>query len=404
MKKYGYGDIAVFYRTNAQSRVLESTFTQARIPYSIVGGLRFYEREEVKDILSYIRLLLNPLDEISFLRIIGKPPRGIGSRTADAILEATIAQGRPFFQAGEEVESAQRAARVRDFCDMMKRLKEHLDASTPTGLLQEVYRQTGYSEWLKKQGREEKLHNLEELFNAVEEFARKNPQASISSFIEDVSLDLGAVDKGSSSSRESGRSPADDSGRVSLITLHNAKGLEFPVVFMAGMEEGIFPHFLSTDNPDDIQEERRLCYVGMTRAMERLFFTAARSRRLYGKNIEREISKFIREVPGELLLSFEENQLYSPRISYYAGETLPGTGDRYPRGRKASEKSREKGPTVSAGDLVVNDRVVHANFGKGTVRAIAGETATIAFDDDKVMKFMLKYTPIRKENEDGDRQ
>ncbi len=394
---YNYRDIAVFYRMNAQSRVLESTFTQAKIPYTIVGGLRFYEREEVKDILSYVKLLLNPMDEISLVRVIAKPPRGIGSRTADAIIEATIARGLPFYRAGEDdIFSAPRGARVREFLASMERLKSLLNSVSPPELLAEVYRATGYPEWLKKHGREEKLHNLEELYNAIEEFSKKNPTGTVAEFTEEVSLDQGLDNEGATGTIAS--------GRVFLITLHNAKGLEFPVVFMAGMEEGVFPHFLSGDRPEDSEEERRLCYVGMTRAMKRLFLTAARSRRLYGRNIEREVSKFIQEVPAELLVSAEENRLDSSRFSYYVGKTGHDNADRFRSGRKAVSRPAGNRQTVSAVNLQVNDRVVHASFGKGTVREVSGETATIAFDDEKTMKFMLKYTPIRKEDDDEDRQ
>jgi DNA helicase-2/ATP-dependent DNA helicase PcrA len=411
-KEYSYRDIAVFYRINAQSRVLESTFTQAKIPYTIVGGLRFYEREEVKDILSYIRLLLNPMDEISLGRVIAKPPRGIGSRTRDAMIEATIARGLPYYRADEEVVfSASRADRVKEFLASMKRLKALLKNASVSELVAEVYRETGYSEWLKKQGREEKLHNLEELYNAVEEFTKKNPAGTIAEFIEEVSLDQGSGDQGSgdqgSGDRRSGDAGEGDSAvsdRVFLITLHNAKGLEFPVVFMAGMEEGVFPHFLAGDRPEDTEEERRLCYVGMTRAMERLFLTAARSRRLYGRNIEREVSMFIREVPPKLLVSAEENRLDSVRFSYYDDGTGCKTADRFRHGGKAVSRAVGKGRTLSPHDLKVNDRVVHDSFGRGMVREVLGETALIAFDDGTVMKFMLKYTPIRKEDDDGDRR
>ncbi|MBN2322568.1 MAG: UvrD-helicase domain-containing protein [Spirochaetes bacterium] len=406
---YRYRDIAIFYRINAQSRVLESTFTQARIPYTIVGGLRFYEREEVKDILSYIRLLLNPLDEIALGRVIAKPPRGIGSRTKEAIIEATIARGLPYYRVVEKnVFSEPRASRVHEFLDFMKRLTSLLESASPQKLLEEVYRETGYSEWLKKQGKEEKLHNLEELYNAVEEFTRKNPAGTVAEFIEEVSLDQGSAEPRPGDGEGEGRTSAGD--RVFLITLHNAKGLEFPVVFMAGMEEGMFPHFLSGDRPEDVQEERRLCYVGMTRAMERLFLTAARSRRLYGRNIEREVSMFIREVPPTLLVSAEESRLESPRFSYYDGETGPVASARFGQGKKAVTGQMKSSRPVKAGlslsplDIKVNDRVVHASFGRGTVREVSGETALIAFDDETVMKFMLKYTPIRKEGDDEDRR
>jgi DNA helicase-2/ATP-dependent DNA helicase PcrA len=385
---YRYCDFAVFYRVNAQSRVLESTFTRARIPYKIVGGLRFYEREEIKDTLSYIRLLLNPMDEISLRRVIAKPPRGIGNRTIDWMVERTIARGLPFYRAAEEEEIPHsRARQVREFTVCMKELHDVVETSSPPELLSRIYREIGYTEWLRSGGKEEKLYNLDELYNAVEEFSRRNPASPISEFVEEVSLNQGAGEEEFADFRAN--------ERVFLITLHNAKGLEFPVVFMAGMEEGIFPHFLSGERREDLQEERRLCYVGMTRAMERLYFTAAKTRRLYGRSIERDVSNFIQEVPSELLVYREEKDLESQRFLYY---------DRGTDKRKAASSrtgARTSRTADEADRIEQNSRVVHEQYGKGKVMEVSGGIAVVEFDDGKIMKFMLKYTPIRKDDDYG---
>jgi len=383
---YRFSDFAVFYRMNAQSRVFESTFTQAKIPYTIVGGLRFYEREEVKDILSYIRLLLNPMDEVSLRRVIAKPPRGIGQRTVDRMVDSTIALGLPFYRAAEEDDIfASRGRKVKEFIAFMKDLEGQLDTGTSSDLLTKIYEETGYPEWLEEQRKEDKLHNLDELYNAVEEFSRRNPSSPISEFIEEVSLNQGSGEEGTAGNGAN--------NRVFLITLHNAKGLEFPVVFIAGMEEGVFPHFLSGERPEDLQEERRLCYVGMTRAMERLYFTAARIRRLYGRSIERGVSNFMTEVPGELLVCREEKGFDSPKVSYY---------DRGIEKKRTAPKSAVPRTRVPVDDLEENTRIVHEHFGKGRVLEVSKGIAVIRFDDGQVMKFMLQYTPIRKDNDDGD--
>ena len=381
---YRYGDFAVFYRINAQSRIFESTFTQEKIPYTIVGGLRFYEREEVKDILAYIRLLLNPMDEISLRRAVSKPPRGIGRRTVDAMVSSTISLGLPFYRAAESEDMPpSRRRRVEEFVLFMRELESAKDTIPFPDLLTKIYEETGYAQWLGGKNNEEKLHNLEELYNAAEEFSRKNPSSPISEFVEEVSLNQAA-----------GEGENEDSGtdnRVFLITLHNAKGLEYPVVFMAGMEEGVFPHFLSGERPEDMQEERRLCYVGMTRAMERLYFTAAETRRLYGRSIERAVSSFIKEVPAELLLYREEKEFESRRFSYY------DRGDKKRRAPLYGGGISKKGTAIEE-----NSRVVHAHFGKGIVLEVEKGIAVIRFDDGKIMKFMLQYTPIRRENDHGD--
>jgi DNA helicase-2/ATP-dependent DNA helicase PcrA len=382
---YNYSDMAVFYRMNAQSRSFESAFSQLRIPYTIVGGLRFYEREEIKDILSYIRLVINPMDEISLRRVIAKPPRRIGSKTVDTLIRCTIRRGVPFYRFEEcaEIQSS-RLKKLSSFAELALGLRECMYETSPPEFLRRIYDETGYVEWLTEQHKEEKLANLDELYNAVEEFAKRNTAAPISEFVEEVSLNQAAGEE------------EFQNNRVFLITLHNAKGLEFPVVFIAGMEEGIFPHYLSGGHKDDLEEERRLCYVGMTRAMERLYLTAAKARRLYGRSIERGISTFILEVPKELLLYKEEKGLEDGGISYYSS---------YARNRVLHDTTQIDGHagTGHFDEIEKDARVIHKQFGRGRVMEVEEGIAVIRFDDGKTMKFMIKYTPITRVESDEDR-
>jgi DNA helicase-2/ATP-dependent DNA helicase PcrA len=377
---YRYSDCAVFYRMNAQSRVFESVFNQDRIPYTVVGGLRFFEREEIKDILAYIRLAINPMDEIALRRISNRPPRGIGQRTVNAMVKACMDRGYSILHRDNDLPIAlSRKKLVLTFTDLIADIGERITKQDPPSLLRHVYTSSGYLEWLDQEQKEEKVKNLEELYNAVFEFHRSSPGSSIVDFVEEVSLNQGA------------RDDEFKDNRVHLITLHNAKGLEFPVVFMAGMEEGVFPHYLSGETSRDLQEERRLCYVGMTRAMERLYLTAAKSRLLWGRTVERDVSQFIREIPKDLLIEreFGVSASYGPlwRSGGSQAEFLSGSGH-----KKRSIVERDNS------NIMVNSRVVHESFGRGTVRSLQDEIAEIEFDDGKVMKFMLKYTPIQIEN------
>jgi len=378
---YKFSDFAVFYRMNAQSRIFESTFTRMNIPYTVVGSLRFYEREEIKDILSYLRLALNPMDEVALRRIINKPPRGIGKKTLQVLFEETIARGHPFHDPRDLQGAGSRRKNLTDFIELMIDIKDMMDRLSPPDAVKSIYRRTGYLEWLINEGKDEKKENLGELYNAVIEFASSSPGAELVDFVEDLSL--------------SGVQEFELGNTVHLITLHNAKGLEFPVVFMAGMEDGIFPHYLAGERQRDLQEERRLCYVGMTRAMEKLYLTAARQRMLYGRTVEREPSIFLEEIPKDLLIK-KEGVIREQN----GRQTLRFTGRRMPSfnlSRPDADDSKGKSGRKTGAGIKESDRVVHEVFGSGIVSSLNNDIAEIRFDDGKVMKFMLKYTPIRKE-------
>jgi len=381
---YRYSDIAIFYRVNAQSRVFESVFSRVYIPFMVVGGPRFYEREEIKDILAYLRLAINPMDEISLSRIANKPPRGIGVKTVEKVVKSTIERGLSIFSFGENNSIPRsRISRVTDFIELCAELNRMVPVSDPPQLLKLLFDTSGYLEWLHREGEEERIKNLEELYNAVEEFSKEHPGSPISDFVEEVTLSQGGIE-------------GDGQGdRVYLITLHNAKGLEFPVVFIAGMEDGVFPHYLSGDNVSDLQEERRLCYVGMTRAMERLYFSAAKVRKLYGRSIERGLSQFLMELPSELIDYSDEGDYFTP--SLISGRRTSGLQGASLWGKSPRSRPRER----EVPDLEVDDRVIHEQYGRGKVVELEKGVASIHFEDGKRMKFLLKYTPLRKDQEVG---
>ena len=334
---------------------------------------KHHEREEIKDILAYLKLAINPMDEISFSRIANKPPRGIGIKTVEVVIRSTVERGNPIFSLGNKNSIPKsRLTRVTDFIELCAELNRMVALSDPMLLLKLLFDASGYLEWLRRAGEEERIHNLEELYNAVEEFSKEHPGAPISDFVEEVTLSQGGIE---------GDGQAD---RVYLITLHNAKGLEFPAVFIAGMEDGIFPHYLSGDSVSDLQEERRLCYVGMTRAMERLYLSAAKVRKLYGRSVERGLSKFLMELPSELVDHREEGDSITP-TSMRVDTGL--------RGRAPRPMPRER----QVPDLEVEDRVIHEQYGRGIVVELEEGIASIQFDDGNRMKFLLKYTPLKKD-------
>jgi DNA helicase-2/ATP-dependent DNA helicase PcrA len=290
-------DIAVFYRTNAQSRVLEDALRRASIPYTIVGGVRFYERREVKDIVAYLRLLVNPQDDMAFRRAVATPSRGVGKATLDRLAEHARSRGLWLLAACAQLPAdfpAKPRRALEDFGRLMTRLAERRSAMTLPAFIDEVCTASGYREALRAERTAEaeaRLENLEELVAASEEFvaaqeAQGASDARLEAFLDSIALvaDVDELDP--------------EAGAVTLMTLHSAKGLEFPVVFLTGLEEGVFPHARSLDDPEELEEERRLCYVGLTRAKQRLFLSYALHRRIQGYGVC-EPSRFLLEIPKE---------------------------------------------------------------------------------------------------------
>ena len=375
-------DIAVFYRTNAQSRVVEDALVADGIPYRMVGGIRFYERLEIKDMLAYLKVLDNPADEVSLRRIINTPPRGIGETTLDRIAEYAAAQGMTLYQAVRRAATgnlvgAGPKGKIAGFVALMEGFAERAAAEPLSDLASRIVQETGYASRLKEERSEEaqeRLDNLGELLAALAEFERTSEEQSLSAFLEQVALvsDL---------EREVTGSPS-----VTLMTLHAAKGLEFPLVFMIGMEERIFPHVRALEDPEQMEEERRLCYVGMTRAMKRLVITNARRRRLFGVEQSNLPSRFIGDIPAEYLDAEAE---YQPGFVFGRDDAATSSFGRMNGARTANHEPRhslagvlerpaEEFPEIEVvpeetEGIVLGMRVRHAKFGVGTIRKIEGE-------------------------------
>ena len=394
-----YGDCCVLYRTNAQSRSLEEGLRRRAIPYQIIGGVRFYERKEIKDILAYLRVIANPHDHVSLMRILNVPTRGIGSSTIQRVQHAAIEWGTSFYGAmgrlaGSSAESgaeaqvaaAPRKALVR-FWEMMERLRQR-DLSTCGGLgrlLDELLRQTAYQEWLRQEfggGAESRIENIQELFSAIEEFeedavdeitGESSGGRSLSMFLDQAAL-VSDVD-----------SFAQDEGAVLLMTLHSSKGLEFPIVFLVGMEEGLFPHSRSLAEPAEMEEERRLCYVGMTRARSHLYVIHTEMRRLYGSVQWNAPSRFLEEIPNELFECVTHGvDVYDKPVLAHHGARAWTDEPMSPSGWDgASAVDAEAGgngvaaqpngePAGHIDDIAVGVRVRHPLWGVGTVKLSEG--------------------------------
>ncbi len=370
--------VAVFYRTNAQSRVIEDALVAAGIPYHMVGGVRFYERMEVKDILAYLKVLDNPADEVSLKRIINTPARGIGLATLDRIGELAVRQGVPFIDAVREAATggllgSGPRGKVAGFVALMERFGALVGTIPLSELASRIIHDTGYADRLKEERTdeaEERLANLQELVSALTEFERRSEDRSLSAFLEQVAL-VSDLERGTDT-RES----------ATLMTLHAAKGLEFPVVFMTGVEEKIFPHVRSLDDPEGMEEERRLCYVGMTRARERLYLSNARRRRIFGQDQFNPPSRFLGEIPRELLDLEDE---YQPSFGFGRRDVGTAGGRQERREEPAHNLAAVFGaaeetcndvevvPDEEEGEMVrLGMKVRHPKFGVGTIRKIEG--------------------------------
>ncbi len=392
-------DVAVFYRTNAQSRAVEDTLVADGIPYHMVGGMRFYERLEIKDLLAYLKVLDNRADEVALRRIINMPTRGIGQATVDRISELAAGQELSMYDALQEAAQSSLLAtgarsKVADFARLLEKLRALAGELTLAELAAKVMEESGYAPRLREERSDEaadRLANLQELLVAMEQFSGSNPDAGLSAFLEQVALvsDLERTAAG----RES----------ATLMTLHAAKGLEFPVVFMVGMEERLFPHVRALDDPEQMEEERRLCYVGMTRARERLYLTNARRRRIFGQDQYNPPARFLGDIPRELL-DQEENQgmgneewgMQQQSSLVSAVTPLPNAGEHNLAAIFASPEmiaaagsnEVEVVPDEPVEGVCLGMRVRHAKFGVGTIRKIEGRG-----DDQKVIVWFNSVGP-----------
>jgi DNA helicase II / ATP-dependent DNA helicase PcrA len=392
-----YGDVAVFYRTNAQSRALEEVFVRVGVPYKVVGGTRFYERREVKDALAYLRVLANPSDTVNLRRILNVPKRGIGDR-AEACVSALAERERIGFadalvRADEAPGIAARSVHaIEEFTLLLDGLRTLVEGGADAAtVLEAVLVETGYVEELKNSPDpqdESRVENLSELVGVAKEYDAANPEGSLADFLEQVSLvaDTDEVPDEAVAGADAQR-PADE-GVVTLMTLHTAKGLEFPAVFLTGLEEGTFPHQRSLGKTGELAEERRLAYVGITRARQRLYVSRAAVRRSWGAPVYGQASRFLGEIPPDLI-DWRRTESSSVSISSTPAVARLATrpGVRSPGNREVIH-------------LEPGDRVTHDTFGLGTVVEVVGSgeraTATVDFRGEGVKRLLLRYAPVEK--------
>ncbi len=366
-----YGDIALFYRTNAQSRVLEEIFVRMGMPYRVVGSLKFYDRKEIKDAIAYLRVLVNPADEVSLRRIINTPRRGIGDQTVAALARfadaarVTLAEAVDRVEENDELAARARAA-VSDLAGVLRGLREKVErGAEPADVLEAVLDRSGYVAELEADRSIEavgRVENLKELVGVAREFANDNPEGGVREFLEQIALVSDADELTA------------EEGAATMMTLHIAKGLEFPVVFIVGLEDGVFPHMRSMTDPAELEEERRLAYVGITRAKERLYLTHAWQRSLWGGSSYNPPSRFLKEIPEGLTRVIE------------GGE-----------GEKLAEMVRPKATALS---LAVGDDVFHERWGRGTVVAVSGRgqnaEASVHFESEGTKRLLLAYAPLQR--------
>lgn len=383
-------DVAVLYRTNAQSRGIEETLMKSNINYNIIGGTKFYDRKEIKDLLAYLRLIANPDDDISLSRIINVPKRGIGSSTLDKIRSYAGAGDLSLFQALGEVEQIGLSSRfinkLQQFFDAVANWTKMQDYFSVTELVEDVLERTGYREMLKSENTLEsqsRLENIDEFLSVTKNFEEENDDKSLISFLTDLALEAD-IDRDDA---ESNKGEA-----VTLMTLHSAKGLEFPVVFMIGMEQGVFPHNRSLFDDEEMEEERRLAYVGITRAEEALFLTNARMRTLYGKTNTNPVSCFINEIPADLVDQPEQmqNQIGTDSTK------LP-----FERPKKRASKLKPASSGAEHVEWSVGDKASHRKWGVGTVVSAKGEGESLELDiafpkPTGVKRLLAKFAPIEK--------
>lgn len=380
-----YKDFAVLYRTHAMSRVIEEVFFRRGIPYTIVGGLEFYQRKEIKDLLAYLRLLINPRDTVSLTRVINVPRRGIGEATVEKLTSFAEAENKPILEvlagAGEVPNLT---ARARNACinlaDILNQIAEGRKTMSVTEIAQQVLNSTGYWQQLVLENTVEsrtRQENLKEFLSVTLEFDQQAEEKTLSSFLAGMTLS-GNVDRYDQ-----------DADQVVLMTLHSAKGLEFPVIFLVGMEEGVFPHSRSLLEPIELEEERRLCYVGITRAMQRLYLSHCWQRTLYGSTRHNKLSRFLEEIPSYLLTN--DDQLED--LSFKADEKEKTSAKK----QAVSKTIRKALPSL----FIPGERVRHRKWGVGTVVDVRGDGEAaeirVAFPEMGIKTLLARYAPLEKD-------
>mgnify|MGYP004528654125 FL=1 len=420
-EKYNYSDFAILYRMNTQSRAIEEILRREGIPYKIIGGLKFYERKEIKDVISYLRLIQNPSDNISLKRVINEPKRGIGKTSLDNIEKLAEDTGISMY---EIIKNADQYGlnRVflnsREFVNVIEELRNKTDDIKISELIKETLNKSGYTKALEEENTieaENRIENLDEFLTVAIEFEDESAENKLSDFLEGITL----------SSDIDNMEETDDS--VTLMTLHSAKGLEFPVVFLVGMEEGIFPGYKSISEPKELEEERRLCYVGITRAKKNLFLTCSKQRTIFGSTSCNPISRFLKEIPEELLDGYDEtfgenqenNRFEDSKYSWTYGSKDNGNIKTYKIDKKepVSAASNITGFAFRTAESFLNSigkktsnsnvdlsqykagvRIFHKKFGEGTISTVEpeGEDLKVDINFDKVghKRLMAKYANL----------
>lgn len=387
-----FSDFAVLYRMNAQSNTLESVFSKSGIPYRILGGTRFYERKEIKDVLAYLCVINNHADNLRLMRIINEPKRKIGTATIQAVQDIAMVEGVSMFEvmrnSAKYAALSKAAPKLVDFCEMIDRLTEIAENDTLPALFEQTLEQTGYRAMLSAAGITEidRLENVNELISNAVEYTNQSEAPTLRGFLEEVALisDIDNYDE--------------DADAVVMMTVHSAKGLEFPVVFLPGMEEGIFPGGQSKDDPSELEEERRLAYVAITRAKEQLFMSHVRERMLFGSTKYSPVSRFVKEIPESCIVDRTETH-----NTYASAGTQAKRQQEIAKVKTAMHAPAFGGiskPASSVTAFAPGERIKHATFGEGeilSVKPVASDCLyEIAFDNFGVKKLMGSYAKLKK--------
>ena len=382
-----YGDMAILYRTNAQSRVLEEALIKRALPYTMVGGTKFYDRKEIKDVLAYLRVLYNPFDDLSLLRIINVPKRSIGATTVAKLQEYARANGTSFFMTLTQLHlidsiKGKTKEKLEEFGILIFTLVSEMENRTVLDILESILDRTGYLAQLEESTDPQdqaRAENIGELLSVAKDFQDTNPSGTVEDFLEQVAL-VNDVD-----------SFEQEESKVTLMTLHAAKGLEFPIVFLCGLEEGLFPHSRTLMNPEEIEEERRLAYVGITRAEKELYISNATTRTVFGRTSSYLPSRFIDEIPEELVDGLRAKRKVPDDIKRHVPQHMSVTS-------RPVTKPIVRNEVIA--DWKVGDTAIHSKWGNGKVINVTGEGAamklTIEFPTQGVRVVMAKFAPVKK--------
>ncbi|WP_425440950.1 DNA helicase PcrA [Sediminibacillus albus] len=393
---FTYKDIAILYRTNAQSRSIEETFVKANIPYQIIGGTKFYDRKEIKDMLAYLRLIANPDDDLSFARVVNEPKRGVGKTSLEKLQAYAADHDISLYTAVQEVDfagvSGKAAKSLAEFGALIRNWTKQQEFLTATDMVEQVLKGTGYEEMLMNERSIEaqsRLENLEEFKTVTKHFEENSEDKTLIAFLTDLAL-IADIDRAD-------EDPMGDN-KIVLMTLHAAKGLEFPVVFLIGMEENVFPHSRSIMDEEEMEEERRLAYVGITRAEKQLYITHAKMRTLYGRTNMNPVSRFINEIPQELIEGLEEAK--QAPLGFGPTQSKP---DPLAAPKRSAKKMKRS--TTTGGETIgwqAGDKANHKKWGQGTVVKVHGEGESMELDiafpaPTGIKRLLAKFAPITKE-------